>query len=77
MAPDVPNIANQRLETGAGPQPISYKLQAASIKLQALEFLINRFKPQAASFKPQAASDKLLDAGAFIKFFIFIQVGRN
>jgi hypothetical protein len=35
MAPDVPNIANQRLETGAGPQPISYKPQATSRKLQA------------------------------------------
>jgi hypothetical protein len=47
MAPDVPNIANQRLETGAGPQPISYNPQATSHKLQA------------ASFKRQATSSEI------------------
>jgi cell shape-determining protein MreC len=55
----------------------SYKLQATSSKLQALESLINSLKRQATSFKPQAASYKLLDAGAFIKFFIFVQGTGN
>jgi hypothetical protein len=58
-------------------QASSRKLQAASIKLQVPKFFVNRFKRQAASFKPQATSGELLDAGAFIKFFIFVQVGRN
>jgi hypothetical protein len=38
MAPDVPNIANQRLETGAGPQPTSNKPQASSDKPQASSY---------------------------------------
>jgi hypothetical protein len=54
MAPDVPNIANQRLETGAGPQPTSFKQQASSNKLQAASR-----KLQATSSKPQASSRKL------------------
>jgi len=52
MAPDVPNIAKQRLETGAGPQPTTHKLQAASDKLQASSS--QSLKLQAASFKPFA-----------------------
>ena len=39
-APDVPNIANQRLETGEGPQPTSYKQQASSDKQQALDIVL-------------------------------------
>jgi hypothetical protein len=58
-------------------QAASFKRQAASIKLQALEFLINSLERQATSFEPQAASGELLDAGAFIKFFIFVQGTGN
>ena len=55
----------------------SNKPQATSRKLQALEFLINSLKLQATSFEPQATSDELLDAGAFIKFFVFVQGTGN
>jgi hypothetical protein len=74
------------LETGAGPQPTATSLklqassdeqQATSVKLQSLEFFINSLKRQATSFEPQAASGELLDAGAFIKFFIFVQGTGN
>jgi len=51
MAPGVKHTLFQHLETGAGPQPTSFKLQASSNKLQA-----SSSETQAASFKRQVTS---------------------
>ena len=59
MAPDAYLMHKPHLETGAGPQPTNFKLQATSRKLQATSSETSRNKPQATSNKRQASSRKL------------------